>query len=120
MPQAVEAFTAVGDLRCLARCHLHLADHAVRHGSDPVPELELAYEVATRAHDDARRARSLELLVGEHWRTRRPDQAAVALGMLAGVVGQEQALMTCPELASDLTSWLPAVARGRARAMATT
>jgi predicted ATPase/DNA-binding CsgD family transcriptional regulator len=118
MPQAAEAFTALGDLRCLTRCHLHLADHAASHDSDPVPHLQRAYEVATRAHDDSRRAVSLERLVREHWARRRPEEAALALGMLAAVVGQEQALVVCPELASELATWMPTVARGRASAAA--
>ena len=75
--QVVEVFRAVGDLRCLARSYLCLADG--RSPADRATLLEKALEVATRARDVDHQATALEQLVSAYWepvRTRRRRPAS--------------------------------------------
>jgi predicted ATPase/DNA-binding CsgD family transcriptional regulator len=110
LPRAVEIFEAVGDLRCLARCHLHLAQL----GHDLLGNLERAYDVATAARDAPRRAHVLERLVQVHVDAGRHREAALALGTLT-IIGEERALAAIPAgfLVDD---WTLVLAEGRARA----
>ncbi len=111
LPRAVAIFEAVGDLRCLTRCHVLFA-HL---GHDQVGNLERAYDVATRAHDANRRARVLEQLVRVHAEAGRLREAALALGALTALVGDEQALASVPKGLS-LDDWGLVMEEGRAHA----
>jgi hypothetical protein len=78
--EALERFVAVGDLRCLVRCHLRLAD--LEPPTARVGLLERAADIAAAAHDDDRRVTVLHRLI----------EARAAIGDIAR--GRARALRT--------------------------
>jgi hypothetical protein len=111
---AARVFRAVGDLRCLTRCHLMLAEALPPAAA--VAELESALLVAGTARDAAHQEAALAGLVRGHWAAGAPRQAAVALGRLAALVGADRANAACPgDMRDQLAGWTAAVAEGRAR-----
>jgi hypothetical protein len=111
---AIDAFRAVGDLRCLTRCYL-LQARQLAPEDQPVV-LDRALEVATRANDAAHQATALEQLIAAHWAAGDPHTAAVHLGRLMPLVGEAEATSRCPDgLREHLDEWRTAIAEGRAR-----
>jgi predicted ATPase/DNA-binding CsgD family transcriptional regulator len=111
---ALPTFRAVGDLRCVVRCCLRLADD--RPPGEAVALLEQALATAAAAGDRPRRIEVLTRLVRAHWARGATRDAAVAVGALAGLVGTAAAERACPpDLAGELDRWRWAVAEGRAR-----
>ena len=112
--EAVDVFRSVGDLRCLARSYLRLADE--RPAAVSLPLLEQALSTATRAHDREHQAVALERLAGTAWEAGAAHEAAAAYGGLAQLVGDDEAAARCPgELVAALDAWPAAVAQGRGR-----
>ncbi len=112
LTEAVDTFRAVGDLRCLTRGYLLLADgHA-----DPVPLLRQALDIARKANDVPNQTTALERLAHAHWGAGEHRRAAIALGSMVALVGREAAISRCPEeLANDPEPWETAIAEGFAR-----
>ena len=109
----VEVFTSVGDLRCLARSHLRLADE--QPAAAAAGWLELALAVARRTGDVVHQQTALERLVATQWGAGAVGAAAGWFGALAGLVGDDEARALCPtELVEALPDWPVEVARGRA------
>jgi hypothetical protein len=116
LPDAVATFRAAGDLRCLTRSHL-LRARLTPEPAARVAALEEALAVATSAHDRANQAEALGALVDAHWSAGTPHPAAVALGRLTALVGEEVAHAAVPNaMRAALPSLAAAVAEGRARA----
>lgn len=107
-------FRQVGDLRCLTRSYILLAE---RKPGDATHWLGLALETA-RAIDRPSQVDILRRLIATHGRSGARDQALQAFGELSVLVGRDQAEAACrAELANQLMSWQPAEADGRARAV---
>jgi hypothetical protein len=117
LQEAVEIFRTVGDLRCLTRSFLRLADE-----QPPQPRaawLGQALDVATRARDRDDQAVALERLVGAHWEAGAGQEAASAFGALCQLVGEDEAALRCPaDLVAAAADWPMAVAQGRGRFLA--
>jgi tetratricopeptide (TPR) repeat protein len=112
---AIEVFRASGDLRCLTRSYLLLAEQ--RPHQDQIPLLERALAVAEDANDRAHQTTVLERLVTAHWESGAQHQAAATLGVLIKLVGHDVATRRCPPaMAATLPQWRTAIAEGRARA----
>jgi hypothetical protein len=90
----VEEFRAIGDLRCLARTYLVMAER--RPAGEQIHLLELALDVGTRAHDTGHQEQALEGLLLRHWVARDERRAAFELGRLTALVGEAAALDRCP------------------------
>jgi predicted ATPase/DNA-binding CsgD family transcriptional regulator len=90
-----EEFRAVGDLRCLARTYLVLAER--RPPAEQVRLLEQAFDVGTRAHDPGHQEEALIGLVRRHWAAGDQRRAAFELGRLSGLIGEPAALDRCPD-----------------------
>ena len=117
LDEATEEFRTVGDLRCLTRALM------LRASRRPVAEqaalYRQAHDVASRAQDVTNQATALAGLVRALWESGARRLAVVELGILTHLVGQEQALMTCPaSMLSELDRWDTTLAEGRARAVA--
>lgn len=111
---ALSTFRTVGDLRCVVRSYLRLADD--RAPDTAVALLDRALETAVVMGDRPRRIEVLNRLVGLHWVHGATRDAAVWPGVLAGLEGDGAAERVCPPgLAAVLDSWRWAVAAGRAR-----
>ncbi len=107
-------FRQVGDLRCLTRSYIPLAE---REPDAATHWLGLALEAA-RAIDRPSQVDVLGRLIAAHGRNGARDQALQAFGELSVLVGRDQAEAACrAELADQLMSWQPAEADGRARAV---
>jgi hypothetical protein len=114
--EALERFVAVGDLRCLVRCHLRLAD--LEPAAARVGLLEHAADIAAAAHDDDHRVTVLDRLIEARVALGDLAAAAVAFGELAAVAGDAEARRRCPaSLVAELEASPEEVARGRARAV---
>ena len=112
--EAVEVFRSVGDLRCLARAFLRLADD--RRPTVQIPLLEQALATATRSGDREHQAAALERLAAASWEAGAAHEAAAAYGGLAQLIGDEAAADRCPApLVAALDAWPAAVAQGRGR-----
>ncbi len=113
--EAVEVFRSVGDLRCLTRAFLRLADDRPPAVSRPL--LEQALGTATRARDREHQAIALQRLAAASWEAGAGHEAAVAYGGLAQLVGDDEAAGRCPDglVAAALDAWPAAVAQGRGR-----
>ena len=110
--EVVEVFASVGDLRCLVRSHLRLADE--QPAAVAAELLEQALAVAGRARDPVYQRVALERLVATRWRAGAVGEAATAYGALAGLVGDDAARSASPEeLVAALDEWPVEVARGR-------
>jgi hypothetical protein len=113
LSDAVEVFRAVGDLRCLTRGYLQLAQ---ARPADRTALLRQALEVARGARDTGRQAAALERLVATHWAAGEPTPAGHALGELITLVGEEVATARCPaDMITGLDQLRTAIAEGRAR-----
>lgn len=116
---ATATFRAVGDLRCLTRSHVLLAER--RSPDAAVPLLEEALRFATRANDRDRQADVLARLTHARWLAGDRRGAALDLGRLGGLLGDEAAAARAPAALVDATRGLgelePAVAEGRARGL---
>ena len=115
LDEAVATFRAIGDLRCLTRCFLLLADRGP--SADRVAHLQQALDVAAAAHDPAHQATAAEQLVQAHWAADDHAAATVAYGRLVAAVGPDRAALRCPpgllaELGQDGAGAKPG-ARGR-------
>jgi hypothetical protein len=114
LPEAVSTFRAVGDLRCLARGYLLLAER--RPPQERAALYEQALDAARSAHDQVHQENALEGLVRAHWESGARLRAASALGQLANLVGMVPAARRCPdEMVRQLDELSPAVAEGQAR-----
>jgi hypothetical protein len=114
--EALERFVTVGDLRCLVRCHLRLAD--LGPAGARVALLEQAAEIAAAAHDDDHRVTVLHRLVDARAVLGDVAGAAVAFGELAAVAGDAEARRRCPaSVLPEVEARPEEVARGRARAV---
>lgn len=112
--EAVEVFRSVGDLRCLTRAFLRLADD--QPPAVAVPLLEQALATATRARDGDHQATALERLAVTAWEAGAAHEAAAAYGGLAQLLGDAAAAARCPAgLVATLDDWPAAVAQGRGR-----
>jgi hypothetical protein len=115
LSEATEIFRAVGDLRCLTRSYLRLADR--RPPAAQVSLLEQALDVARTAHDASHQATVLERLIDAHWAADAPRNAFLELGALIDLVGREQAVARCPQAMAGVGDrWVTAIAEGQARA----
>ena len=114
--EAVDRLVAIGDLRCLVRCYLRLADLEPPAGR--VELLQRAADIAASAHDLDHRVTALERLVGALAVVADPARAAVAFGEFAAVAGDIEARRRCPaSLLPEIEARPEEVARGRARAL---
>lgn len=114
LADGMATFRAVGDLRCLTRSLLLLAEHSPHPGR--VPLLVEAHEVAARAYNTAHQATALSGLVGAHWSAGETREAAIRFGMLSALVGPEKAAALAPAgMVEDLADWRLTVAEGVAR-----
>jgi predicted ATPase/DNA-binding CsgD family transcriptional regulator len=111
---AVDTFRAVGDLRCLSRSYLLLAEQCPP--GERAAIYEQAFDVASAARDQLHQERALDGLIRSYWSAGERHRAATALGRLVALVGREAALRRCPEaMLGHLDEWSTAVAEGRAR-----
>lgn len=111
--EATQAFRALGDLRCLTRGHLLLAKRAP--APNRVAHLETALAVAEQARDDAHRADALQELVVAHWESGNVREAAVALGRLTVLVGDDEVALRLPDrILRGLSDRTTSLAEGRA------
>jgi predicted ATPase/DNA-binding CsgD family transcriptional regulator len=111
---AVDTFRAVGDLRCLTRSYLRLADGLPP--AEQVTFLEQAVHVAASARDAAHQTTALEQLVRARWQLGDRHQAATTLGALVSLVGYDDATSRCPEaMVGELDDLRMAIAEGQAR-----
>jgi hypothetical protein len=110
----LRAFRTTGDLRCLARCYLRLAE--LRPTSERVALLEQALGIARIHHDVTHQTIAMERLIDELWESGAHRMAVMTFGGLSNLIGYEPALRRCPpELVADLDQWGPTIAEGRAR-----
>jgi predicted ATPase/DNA-binding CsgD family transcriptional regulator len=115
--EAEEVFRSVGDLRCLTRCYLRLADE--RPPSVAIRLLEQAVETASRAHDRDHQVTALARLVESWWESGAQQEAATTFGALSALLGDGEATELAPDgLLAVLDDWQVAVARGRGRFLA--
>jgi hypothetical protein len=91
---AVDAFRAGGDLRCLTKSYLELAEQPSR--STGIALLEAALGVASEANDNNSQVTVLERLITDCWGSGAQRQAATALGVLIGLIGRDDATSRCP------------------------
>jgi hypothetical protein len=104
LAEAVESFRAVGDLRCLTRAYLALADR--RGPSERLALLERALGVASTARDGGQQVDALTRLVAACWSSGARRRATVLLGRLVGLVGLDRARALCPvEMLPELELW---------------
>jgi predicted ATPase len=114
LDDAIASFRAVGDLRCLTRGYLRLADGQPT--AERVAYLDQALDFARRAHDIGNQTTTLERLIGTHWAAGDAQKAGSALGELIGLIGDVDATSRCPaDMVADLHRWSGAIAEGRAR-----
>ena len=112
---ARDVFAELGDLRCLARAHLALAQHSTPDNS--LPLLRTAVELSAHASAPGVHETAVTALVRVAWEAGRTREAALALGQLITLVGRGQALAACPEGLRDQIDILqPQVLEGIARA----
>ncbi|MGZ4591173.1 MAG: LuxR C-terminal-related transcriptional regulator [Actinomycetes bacterium] len=112
---ARDEFANVGDLRCLARTHLALAQLATPERA--VPLLRTAVGLAAYASATSIKETALTALVHCAWEAGQTREAALALGELMSNLGREDALATCPSgLRSQIDTLEPQVLEGMARA----
>jgi predicted ATPase len=110
---AIDAFRAGGDLRCLTRSYLVLAGRPSR--SDGIALLEAALAVATEANDQPNQVTVLARLIAACWDSGGERQAARALGALITLLGRDDAVGRCPPAMVDaLPRWRTAIADGQA------
>jgi predicted ATPase/DNA-binding CsgD family transcriptional regulator len=102
--QAIAVFRASGDLRCITRSFLLLADRRSHPGRQHW--LAQALAVALDADDHSHQVTALEGLVTAHWDTEESERAAQAWGALAALVGDESARDHAP---AGLRAALPAL-----------
>jgi hypothetical protein len=114
LDEALRAFRTTGDLRCLARCYLRLAD--LRPARDRVALLEQALGIARTHHDVTHQTIAMERLIGALWESGARRMAVMTLGGLSSLIGYELALRRCPPgMVPDLDQWGPTIAEGQAR-----
>jgi predicted ATPase/DNA-binding CsgD family transcriptional regulator len=114
LDEALRAFRTTGDLRCLARCYLRLAE--LRPTSERVALLEQALGIARIHHDVTHQTIAMERLIDELWESGAHRMAVMTFGGLSNLIGYEPALRRCPpEMVADLDQWGPTIAEGRAR-----
>jgi len=114
LQDVADVFQGLGDLRCLTRSYLLLARQM--DPEDRVGVLERALRAAVTAHDVVHQATVLEQLVESQWRTGARREAAVSLGRLVALLGEEEAIGHTPgELYEHLDEWRDAMAEGQAR-----
>lgn len=114
LQDALQTFHSVGDLRCLTRGYLILAEHAP--ASARVSLLERALHFAQQAHDVSNQAVSLERLILALWTAGDRRSAAVTFGGLVSLIGYDAAAARCPApLRQRLDEWTGAVVEGQAR-----
>ena len=119
LDEIISTFSAVGDLRCLARGYLLAAEH--RPPPARVSALQAALDVARRAHDTAHQTLALEQIVSTHWAADDCVLAAVKWGELIELLGEAEARRRAPEgLIETEAEWHTAIAEGRARARSMT
>ena len=112
--EAIAVFRASGDLRCITRSYLLLADR--HHHPEREHWLEQALAVALDADDRSHQATALQGLVAAHWNAGQEERAAHALGALAALVGDKGGHRDAPpDLLAKLPTWSTALAEGRAR-----
>ncbi len=116
--EARDTFRASGDLRCLTRSYLLLAERRPRR--DQIPLLQRALAVANYANDHTHQTTVLERLITAQWETGAHREAATSLGVLINLVGHDTATSRCPPAMIDqLPQWRIAVAEGQARGYTT-
>ena len=114
LEEALRAFRTFGDLRCLARCYLRLAD--LRPHRERVALLEQALGVARTHHDVTHQTIAMERLIDALWESGAHRMAVITLGGLSSLIGYEPALRRCPPgMVADLDQWRPTIAEGQAR-----
>lgn len=112
---ARDVFAELGDLRCLARAHLALAQHSTP--EDSLPLLRTAVELSAHASAPGVHETAVTALVRVAWEAGRTREATLALGQLITLIGRQQALAACPEGLRDQIDILqPQVLEGIARA----
>jgi predicted ATPase/DNA-binding CsgD family transcriptional regulator len=113
--EVAAVFQRLGDLRCLTRSYLLMARQLSP--DDQVGVLERALGAAVSAHDLAHQAVVLEQLVDAQWRSGAERDAALSLGHLVALVGDEEAINRGPDgLRDRVDEWRSAIAEGQARA----
>ncbi len=111
---ARDVFAELGDLRCLARAHLALAQHSAP--EDSLSLLRTAVELSAHAVAPGVHESAVIELVRLAWEDGRTREAALALGELMTLIPREQALAACPESLRDQIDILqPQVLEGIAR-----
>jgi hypothetical protein len=114
LDEALRAFRTFGDLRCLARCYLRLAD--LRPPRERVALLEQPLGVARTHHDVTHQIIAMERLIDALWESGAHRMAVITLGGLSSLIGYEPALRRCPPgMVADLDQWRPTIAEGQAR-----
>jgi hypothetical protein len=112
---ARDVFAELGDLRCLARTHLALAEHSTP--KDALSLLRTAIQLSTHASAPGVHETAVTALVRVAWEDGLTREAALALGELITLIGRQQALAACPESLRDQFDILqPQVLEGIARA----
>lgn len=112
--EAGDTFRASGDLRCLTRSYLLLAEQS--HLRDQIPLLHEALAVAESANDHTHQVTVLERLITARWETGAHRQAATTLGVLINLIGHDAATDRCPPaMLEQLPQWRIAITEGSAR-----
>lgn len=115
LDEAIVEFRTVGDLRCLTRALLLLADR--RPAAGQVPLFREAHDVAVRAHDLTNQATAVGGLVGALWESGARRLAVVELGVLTHLLGEDAARERCPaSMLQELDRWDTTITEGQARA----
>ncbi|WP_205473256.1 BTAD domain-containing putative transcriptional regulator [Nocardioides sp. SYSU D00038] len=117
MAEALSDLEASGDLRCLARMRLVMARD--RPSADRIGLLEQAHEAAAGVGDPDLVSEVSGHLVAAHWAAGAHRAAAVELGRLQALVGDDRARSVAPApLLEELDRWRTALAEGAARVAA--